>query len=144
MIYREKRGKATEYPGLSTNSKTRPLMIDALYSYITQFPEIVKSNRLALELTGLVSKTNGRVEADRGCRDDLALSTAVCFYVRKYDPPMLISSMQHQAMERDLTQIVDFNTGGRRDFSNEAIIEKVKENLDEFAGFTDILQLYRE
>ncbi len=54
LVYKEKRGEHKIASGLSNNMKTRPLMIDALYSYINQFPQMVKSKRLALELVGLV------------------------------------------------------------------------------------------
>jgi len=142
MIYKEKRGKQTVLPGLSTNSKTRPLMIDALYSYITQYPECVKSERLALELTGLVTKTNGRVEADTGCHDDLALSTSVVFYVRKYDPPMLIDTQEFTTFSNEMASVIAGNTNVPNSFSNEGIMSHVKEHIDEMGGFVDILSLY--
>jgi len=142
MVYKETRGRQTQFPGISTNSKTRPLMIDALYSYITQYPEIVKSERLALELAGLVTKTNGRVEGDSGCRDDIAFSTSVCFYVRKYDPPVMINMMQNQVMEQELKDIVDYNTEKRFEFNNEDILAAVKEKFNEYQGFTDVLKMY--
>jgi len=116
-MYKEKRGVDTQVPGLSTTAKSRPLMIDALYSYVTQFPETVKSERLALELTSLVSKTNGRIEADSGCHDDLAFSAALCYYVRKYDPPLLIGTGSTEMMQ-DLLDVLDMNTGGSSMSSN--------------------------
>ena len=142
MIYKERRGKQTVLPGLSTNTKTRPLMIDALYSYITQFPECVKSERLALELAGLVTKTSGRVEADTGCHDDLALATSCVFYVRKYDPPLMIDSEAYAEINQDMSDIISGNARTMKDFTNEGIMGKVKENIDEMGGFVDILNLY--
>ena len=120
MIYMEKSGKNGQIlkPGLTTNSKTRPLMLEALYDYVSHFPESVKSERLVMELIGLIEK-NGRVEADRGCNDDLVLSAALSFYVRKYDPPLYISR-PHEFMH-DFTNIMDYNndetifTGSDRD-----------------------------
>jgi len=85
-MYKEKKGTRI-IPGLSTNAKSRPLMIDALYSYVSQYPDLVKSKRLALELTGLIDK-KGKVEADKGIHDDLAMATSMAFYVRKFDPPL--------------------------------------------------------
>ena len=87
MLYRETRNNKV-YSGLSTNARTRPLMISSLYTYVTQFPETIKSERLALELVGLTTKSNDRVEADRGVHDDLAMAAAFCYYVREYDPPL--------------------------------------------------------
>lgn len=142
MVYKEKRGKEMLFPGLSNNSKTRPLMIDALYSYITQFPECVKSERLVLELIGLVSKTNGRVEADVGAHDDLALATACAFYVRKYDPPLLINTNEHSAIINDMTNIIQSNTEIRTEFTSASIIKHAKENIGTMGGFNDILKMY--
>lgn len=141
-LYKEKRGKEMLFAGLSNNSKTRPLMIDALYSYITQYPECIKSERLALELTGLVTKTNGRVEADTGTHDDLALASSCAFYVRKYDPPLLINTEAHAAITSDMTDIIRGNSEIRNDFTNAGVIKHAKEHIDEMGGFNDILKMY--
>jgi hypothetical protein len=149
MLYKEKRGLGkgpkghTLIPGLSNNAKTRPLIIDALYSYISEFPEGVKSERLALELTGLVSKSNGRVEADVGCHDDLALSTGLCFYVRKYDPPLMIETGEFTVITNELRNVLDFNMAGERtDMTNANIMKKVKNQISEKSGFIDIMGMY--
>ena len=145
MLYKEKRGVNTFVPGLSTNAKTRPLMIDALYSYMTQYPESVRSERLALELTGLVSKSNGKVEADSGCHDDLALSASVCFYVRKYDPPLLLDTKKFANVSSDLTGVITMNNDSPdTGFNSDVIIKHVKENYDEMAGFVDTLSFFKE
>jgi hypothetical protein len=145
-LYREKRGPNTIVPGLSNNAKTRPLMIDALYSYMTEFPESVRSQRLALELTGLVSKASGRVEADTGCHDDLALSTACCMYVRKYDPPLMLEAAegQYSGTMDMFKDIVTYNTDVPMEITNESIMKSVKKNLDKNLGFVDIMELYNK
>jgi hypothetical protein len=74
--------------GINTNTKTRPLIIDSLYTYVTENPELIKSERLALELLGLSSKRN-RVEAEAGANDDLALSYAFICYARHYCQDLL-------------------------------------------------------
>ncbi len=127
MMYKEKRGENKIVPGLSNNMKTRPLMIDALYSYVNQFPEMVKSQRLALELIGLVSK-NGRVEGDSGCHDDLALTLAFCMYVRKYDPPLFLDN--NKVAESAFTKILNMNDSKSDDtfMTNSDIMKHVKEN----------------
>jgi hypothetical protein len=128
QLYKEKRGEKTYVPGLSTTAKTRPLMIDALYSYVTQYPESIKSERLALELTSLVSKTNGKIEADSGCHDDVAMSAALCYYVRKYDPPLLIGKASSETVQ-ELEDILNMNMGGSpltsRDAPDDASMEHV-------------------
>jgi len=142
MMYKEKRGRTTVLPGIATTPKTRPLMIDALYSYITEFPESVKSERLALEIAGLVTKTSGKVEADSGCHDDLVLSSSVVMYVRKYDPPLLIDSQGYSAITEDMASILGSNVTVPLDRSNKGIMKHVKENINEMSGFVDVLSLY--
>jgi len=146
MVYKERRGGKTWLPGLSTNTKTRPLMIDALYSYISQYPEIVKSKRFALEIAGLVTKTSGRVEGDMGSRDDLVLSASCAFYVRKYDPPLFIGSSDYSVMSNDMIEILGTNidTMPASKFaghlSESEVIKKVKDK--NMVGFVDILSMY--
>jgi len=144
MVYKEKRGKDTLVGGLSTNSKTRPLMIDALYSYVSQFPEIVKSERLALELTGLVSKKNGKVEADDGSHDDLCMASACAFFVRKYDSGrIMVNSERLIGQSVELSEIININTKSiMQEFSNPNILKHIKDNMDEYQGFIDVLSLY--
>jgi hypothetical protein len=147
QLYKEKRGNKTSVPGLSTNSKTRPLMIDALYSYITQYPESVKSERLALELTGLVSKSNGKVEADTGCTDDIALSASLCFYVRKYDPPLsLLMNMEDGSMiASDLKDVLAFNMEDHGvEFTDRSIMKYVKSRPQDVHGFVDTISFFKE
>jgi len=146
QLYKEKRGKNTLVPGLSTNSKTRPLMIDALYSYMTQYPESVKSERLALELTGLVSKSSGKVEADTGCTDDIALSAALCFYVRKYDPPLALQMnlIDGSMITNDLKDVLGYNVGlSDVEFTDQSIMRYVKNKPEENLGYIDTISFFK-
>ncbi len=157
QIYKEKRkstpgkGKAAtikHIPGLSTNSKTRPLMIDALYSYVTEYPECIKSERLKLELIGLVSKENGRVEADTGGHDDLALSSAFCYYVRKYDPPKMIDIQGKADLNNEISNIVKLNDIIPATFNSSELKQHIKKNIiqnpdESFNGIVDIFELIR-
>ena len=147
------------YNHLSNNSKTRPLMIDSLYSYVTQFPGIVKSKRLAFELIGLVEK-HGKVEADTGCHDDLAISAALAFYVRKYDPPLMLDINKFDSSIFD--QVVQMNYNDYRPQSSEnmlisndlendnfdlnsRIMKKAKEEILSFEkSFVNIMDFYKE
>ena len=77
--------------GFNTNTKSRPMLMDSLYTYVTQYPECIRSESLILELAGLIEKqmaTSFKVEADKGVHDDLVLATGFCTYVRQYDPPI--------------------------------------------------------
>jgi len=110
-LLRESTSKVLRY-GLNTNIKTRPLMMDALYTFITQFPESIKSEALVLELAGLVEKAVGtsfKVEADKGMNDDLALSLAFICYVRHYDPPMGIPNSVNEKILDDAIDISGWN-----------------------------------
>ncbi|MEA2092054.1 MAG: hypothetical protein U9O83_06785, partial [Campylobacterota bacterium] len=142
MLYKGKRG-SLKTEGIYTSAKNRPLMIDALYSYVTEYPESIRSKRLALELTGLVEKTSGKVEADEGVNDDLAMSAGVAFFVRKYDPPTLIDTTNVAA--GDLTNIIDFNTE-RVNMINPNIMSLVKDGIEsgKIGGFVDILSMYNK
>ncbi len=146
QLYKERRGKDTLVPGLSTNSKTRPLMIDALYSYMTEYPESVKSERLALELTGLVSKASGKVEADTGCTDDIALSSALCFYVRKYDPPLALqmNMIDGSMITNDLKDILNYNIGHSDvEFTDQSIMKYIKNKPEENVGYIDTISFFK-
>lgn len=144
-IYKEQTGAQTTKPGLTNTAKTRPMIIDALYSYVRQFPESIKSQRLAMELTGLVSKTNGRIEADTGCHDDLALATACAFYVRKYDPPTLIDTTRFGQAQEFLRDVVDMNVsvGYTDKLTDSHILNHAKKSIkDGQGGFIDVMNLY--
>jgi len=107
MLYQYKKSSNIVVPGLNTNTLTRPLMIDALYSYIVQFPHNIYSERLINELIGLVEH-NGKVQADIGENDDLTLATAFTFYVRKYDPPLMLSD-EFSRDDSFFKDIIDLN-----------------------------------
>lgn len=139
MIYKEKRNNK-KIPGLQTTAKTRPLMIDALYSIITEFPEIVKSKRLILELIGLISKPSGRVEADLGCNDDLALSSSLAFYVHKYDPVLMLgTNTVHGSLFKEIMELNDY---GIPQVNNSTIMQNVKKHIGEQKGFVDTMEFF--
>lgn len=149
MLYKEKKGQNTYQVGLSTTAKSRPLMIDSLYSYVTQYTEIVKSQRLALELVGLIEKPSGKVEADSDCHDDIVMCTSLCTYVRKYDPPLLIDTKVSTLIQQEFTKIIEFNDDVTiTDFSNAKVMKYVKNRLDgdrlnrDDNGIVNILNLY--
>jgi hypothetical protein len=148
MVYREKRGEENRVSGLSNNIKTRPLMIDALYAYVSQFPEIIRSERLALELAGLIQKKNGRVEADQDCHDDLALASALCFYVKKYDPQgIMLDTSSHSKSLDDLVAHVNTNFKTPEADLNQMVMGDIQENISKIAetgGLIDVLSWYKK
>ena len=133
-------------PGLSTNSRTRPLMIDSLYTYVNEFTETIKSKRLQLELIGLVEKSSGRVEADEGGYDDLALAASMAYFVRKYDPPKMIEFQQKEEYSSDIRDIVEMNDILAPGADIAHIKKHIKNNLlndENFNGIVDIFNINR-
>jgi len=152
-----KKGKDHEFSyGLSTNSLTRPLITDALYHYVCERPEMVKSERLALELLGLTDKVR-RIEADTGGHDDLALALGFICYVRHYCPESLGNvddPLDHTAtdlIEESLNLISRCNnpsTPLKHDYVNKeyhmfkkTLDRYLKDNLGTLGGTVDILDL---
>jgi len=167
MLYKYRKSENTMVRGITTDLKTRPLMIDSLYSYVTQYPQMVKSKRLALELVGLITKPSGKVEADSGCNDDIALSLAFCCYVRKYDPPLMLSAADGKINE-ELRNILMMNASDKNIFAkykadadeedlmdtdkfesdmadlNARVLKRAKKETDSFTNnFVNTLEYYR-
>lgn len=114
-VFGEVRGNKNQtfIPGLSTNTKTRPLIVDALYHYVTDNPEIIKSERLALELLGLTDKVK-KVEADVGGNDDLALALGFICYARHYAKDLIgntepVKQGAEQLLDESLSLIASLN-----------------------------------
>lgn len=118
-------------PGLSTNTKTRPLILDALYEAIREnTTDIVKSKRLAMELLSLVNKKD-KVEAETGCHDDLSLAIAFTFYVRKYDHESILST-KGDLQTSIFKQLYDINEDDQEISENESIYETIyKMNIED-------------
>jgi len=119
--------------GLTTGAQNRPLMIDSLYTYITENPSCVKSERLALELIGLIDNGNGKIMADEGEHDDLALALSFCAYVRTYDPPLAISrDMNNQSIMDEMRDVANWNGDRRSNVSAEFSEIKEFDSDDKF------------
>ena len=71
--------------GFLTTSKTRQPLFNAIYDYLTEDPDCVRSEMLSLELSALVETKPGRIEANVGFHDDLVMGFGFCCYVRMYD-----------------------------------------------------------
>lgn len=82
----EQQKRPTFVPGINTNKKSRPLIIEAMYNHVKENYEQIISKRLASELMTLVINPNGKVQADKGYNDDFVMAYAFCLYVRKYAP----------------------------------------------------------
>ena len=72
-------------PGFTTSSKTRPLVISKLESYIRNKEVIIHSNRLIEELNVFIWKSSGtsaKAEAMEGYNDDLVMAMGIALWIR--------------------------------------------------------------
>lgn len=96
--------KVDYFPGVYTDSLTRPKMLQALYDIVSEYPYKIKSPKLAKELMALDKYGKSRRLSDR------AMSFAFICYVYKYFPETIpetgleVSLQQKQLLE-DITQI---------------------------------------
>jgi len=67
--------------GFSTTSKTRPLIISTLDTYINEKDILIRSNRFIDELFTFIW-SGGRAEAMKGYNDDLTMAMAIGLWVR--------------------------------------------------------------
>ena len=87
-------------PGFTTSSKSRPLLISKLESYIREKALIIHSRRLIDELKVFVWKNNGstiRAEAMTGYNDDLVMSIGIAAWIRD-------TALRLQSQSDDLTR----------------------------------------
>ena len=68
-------------PGVSTTSRTRPLMISALEMYMREGTPIIRSRRLIQELFVFIW-LNGKAQSQVGYNDDLVMAYAIGLWLR--------------------------------------------------------------
>lgn len=97
--------------GIQTNTKTRPLMFDALYSYLLehqgQLNYYIPCPKLASQLLSLEYVGKNRVESSTG-NDDLVMALAIVLYAYKYLPKdfrRYISLVEMETTKED--QVID-------------------------------------
>jgi hypothetical protein len=73
--------KSQMVPGVSTTSRTRPLMISALEMYMREGTPIIRSKRLIQELFVFVW-LNGKAQSQNGYNDDLVMAYAIALWLR--------------------------------------------------------------
>ena len=112
-----KEKKLKHIPGLNTNSKTRPLIIEAVYNHVKENKELIESKRLAAELLSLVNK-NGKVQADDGYHDDLVMAIAFCLYVRKYAPEAISDAIYNPLSSSSPYEQLSSGSGEVQDLIN--------------------------
>lgn len=74
--------------GIQTSNKTRPLIFDALYSYLDEHRDdiinYINSPELAQQLLSLEYSGKNRIQASAGATDDLVMAFAIIIYAYKY------------------------------------------------------------
>jgi hypothetical protein len=73
--------KSQMVPGVSTTTRTRPLMISALEMYMREKTPIIRSKRLIQELLVFIW-LNGKAQAQQGYNDDLVMSFCIGLWLR--------------------------------------------------------------
>jgi hypothetical protein len=68
-------------PGFTNSTRTRPLVISKLESYIREKMFIIRSKRLLAELK-VFTWINGKAQAQSGYNDDLVLALGIGLYIR--------------------------------------------------------------
>ena len=73
--------KSQMVPGVTTSSRTRPLMISALEMYMRENTPLILSKRLIHELFVFIW-LNGKAQAQIGYNDDLVMAFAISLWLR--------------------------------------------------------------
>ena len=73
--------KSQMVPGVTTSSRTRPLMISALEMYMREGTPIIRSKRLIQELFVFIW-LNGKAQSQNGYNDDLVMSFCIGLWLR--------------------------------------------------------------
>jgi len=73
--------KSQMVPGVSTTSRTRPLMISALEMYMRERTPVIRSKRLIQELFVFIW-LNGKAQSQNGYNDDLVMAFCIGLWLR--------------------------------------------------------------
>jgi hypothetical protein len=73
--------KSQMVPGVSTTTRTRPLMISALEMYMREKTPIIRSKRLIQELLVFIW-LNGKAQSQQGYNDDLVMAFCIGLWLR--------------------------------------------------------------
>ena len=99
--------KSQMVPGVSTTTRTRPLMISALEMYMRQKTPIIRSKRLIQELLVFVW-LNGKAQSQQGYNDDLVMSFAIALWLR--DTALKLRQQGIELNKRALSQFQKTDT----------------------------------
>ena len=99
--------KSQMVPGVSTTTRTRPLMISALEMYMRERTPVIRSKRLIQELFVFVW-LNGKAQSQNGYNDDLVMAYAIALWLR--DTSLKLRQQGIDLTKRTLTQFTKNDT----------------------------------
>jgi hypothetical protein len=99
--------KSKMVPGVSTTTRTRPLMISSLEMYMREGSPIIHSKRLIQELFVFIWE-NGKAQSQRGYNDDLVMAFAIGLWLR--DTSLKLRQQGIELNKRALTQFQKTNS----------------------------------
>ena len=93
--------KSQMVPGVSTTTKTRPLMISALEMYMRERTPVIRSKRLIQELFVFIW-LNGKAQSQSGYNDDLVMAFCIGLWLR--DTSLKLRQQGIELTKRSLSQ----------------------------------------
>jgi len=93
--------KSQMVPGVSTTTRTRPLMISALEMYMREHTPVIRSKRLIQELFVFVW-LNGKAQSQTGYNDDLVMAFCIGLWLR--DTSLKLRQQGIELTKRSLSQ----------------------------------------
>lgn len=94
---RDEKGNKVEQPGIDTNVKWRPQIVDAIGEWITDAPESFVDRGTITELMQFVIKASGKAEAEQGAHDDRVIGAGIARFVHGLvKPPMVREKRDYQ------------------------------------------------
>lgn len=94
-------------PGFTNSTKTRPLIISKLVSFLRERGITIRSKRLIHELRTFIWK-NGKAQAASGYNDDLVLAYAIALFVR--DTALITMQQGQDLIRAQLKSLTKLNT----------------------------------
>lgn len=93
------------YWGVTTNMKTRDIMVNQLLTYrVKMYKESFVCRELIDDLNNLIKKTSGRIEASSGSHDDVVMSYCFTLYVYEHGVNLsnwgIIKGMKRSSYEK--------------------------------------------
>ena len=114
--------------GINTNSRSKSIMVSALYDYLTNNPAAARSSDFIAQLNIIERKSNGSVSAQSGKHDDLFMAAALCAYVRRIssldiEPLLGVSTYVQQETQIKSYQgiITNLGTADLKDVANQMV-----------------------